>query len=269
MPDLPELYSHLSTLGRVVLGYSGGVDSALLAVAGARVLGAERFLAVIGRSASYPEVQAHTALDLVQEFHIPVREIDTYELADPRYLSNSTERCYYCKSELWTRLAEVATEIGFDTVIDGTNADDLNEHRPGLRASREMLVRSPLAELGWSKHNVRTAARELGLPTWDAPAAPCLSSRVMYGLGITPERLQQVEQGEAFLRSLGIQGNLRVRHHGERARLEVSSDQMEQVRQHWDQVESTFSKLGFLAVELDPHGYRRGALLTSAPLNTK
>jgi pyridinium-3,5-biscarboxylic acid mononucleotide sulfurtransferase len=267
MTDLSELYSHLNTLGRVVLGYSGGVDSALLAVAGARVLGPERFVAVTGRSASFPEVQSRTALDLVREFHIPIREIETHELADPRYLSNSTERCYFCKSELWTRLGVVATEIGFDTVIDGTNADDLNEHRPGLRASREMRVRSPLAELGWSKHDVRVASRELGLPIWNAPAAPCLSSRVMYGLSITPERLQQVEQGEAFLRSLGIQGDLRVRHHGERARLEVNFDQMDRVRQQWDQVESTFSELGFLAVELDPQGYRRGGLLTSAPMN--
>src|SRR3954447_17923691 len=181
MPDIQNLYAHLNTLGRVVLGYSGGVDSALLAVAGTRALGPERFLAAVGRSASYPADQSDTALRLARQFEIPLREIETHELADARYLSNSTERCYFCKSELWTRLAELRHNLGFDTVIDGTNADDLGEHRPGLRASREMGIRSPLAELGWSKTEVREAARQLGLPTWNAPAAPCLSSRVMYG----------------------------------------------------------------------------------------
>ena len=112
--------------------------------------------------------------------------MDTGELADPRYLGNPTNRCYFCKSELWTRLGEVARERGFDTIMDGTNADDLGEHRPGLRAADEHRVRSPLAELGWSKAAVREASRVLGLPTWDAPAAPCLSSRVIYGLAITP-----------------------------------------------------------------------------------
>ncbi|MFL5491559.1 MAG: ATP-dependent sacrificial sulfur transferase LarE, partial [Gemmatimonadales bacterium] len=264
MTDHRILSAHLQTLGRVVLGYSGGVDSALLAVAGTRALGRENFLAVIGRSASYPEDQYDTALRIAREFGIPVREIDTRELSDPRYLSNSTERCYFCKSELWTRLAELAKEIGFDTVIDGTNADDLGEHRPGLRASREQAVRSPLAELGWTKARVRAAAQSLSLPTWNAPAAPCLSSRVMYGIGITPERLRQVELGESFLRSIGVTGDIRVRHHGDKARLELQPDQMERIRDQWAQVEATFLDLGFHSVELDPHGYRRGGLLALA-----
>jgi uncharacterized protein len=265
MADLESLRVHLSGLGRVVLGYSGGVDSALLAVVGAQALGRAGFLAVTGRSASYPEVQAQAASDLAIRFSIPLLEIDTHELADPRYLSNSTERCYFCKSELWSRLGEVAAELGFDTVIDGTNADDLGEHRPGMRASREHGVRSPLADLGWTKNDVRTAARELGLPIWDAPAAPCLSSRVAYGLEITPERLRQVEEGESYLRSLGVRGDLRVRHHGRQARLEVAPDEMERVRAHWDAIDAAFSELGFSAVELDPKGYRRGGLLALAP----
>ena len=264
MSDIQNLYAFLKTLGRVVLGYSGGVDSAVLAVAGTQSLGPERFLAVVGRSASYPEDQSDTALRLARQFGISLREIETRELADPRYLNNSTERCYFCKSELWTRLTELKDRIGFDTVIDGTNADDLGEHRPGLRASREMGVRSPLAELGWTKTQVRRAARQLDLPTWNAPAAPCLSSRVMYGLAITPTRLRQVEQGEALLRSLGIQGDLRVRHHGDRARLEVQPDQMARVREHWVEIERTFGGLGFTAVDLDPQGYRRGGLLALA-----
>ena len=265
MSDLDSLRSHLSAMGRVVLGYSGGVDSGLLAVVARETLGRDRFLAVIGQSASYPEVQAQAALTLARRFDIPVLQIETRELQDPRYLSNTTERCYFCKSELWARLQQVVKERAFDTLIDGTNADDLGEHRPGLRASVERRVRSPLAELGWTKQAVRNAARALDIPIWDAPAAPCLSSRVLYGLPITPDRLRQVEQGESFLRTLGVSGDLRVRHHGEKARLEVGPDQMDRVRKHWHGVEAFFAGLGFSAVELDPDGYRRGGLLAIAP----
>ena len=265
MADLEILRAHLLGLERVVLGYSGGVDSALLAVIGARTLGLDRFLAVTGRSPSYPETQYRNAVELAGRFDVPLLEVDTHELEDPRYLKNSPDRCYFCKSELWTRLHEVARERGFEAVIDGTNADDLGEHRPGLRASREQQVRSPLAELGWTKGDVREAARDLGLPTWDAPAAPCLSSRVRYGLEITSERLRQVEEGESFLRSLGVSGDLRVRHHGRKARLEVAPDQMDRLRAHWRSIDAAFSSLGFDEVELDQAGYRRGSLLTIVP----
>jgi uncharacterized protein len=265
MPALQNLSTHLNGLGRVVLGYSGGVDSALLAVTGARALGPQRFIAVTGRSGSYPEVQYQNAISLARQFDIPLLEVDTHELEDPRYLSNSTDRCYFCKSELWTRLHQVAEDRGFDTVIDGTNADDLGEHRPGLRAAAEQQIRSPLAELGWTKADVRNAARDLGLPTWDAPAAPCLSSRVRYGLEITSTRLRQVEEGESFLRSLGVNGDLRVRHHGRNASVEVAPDQMDRLRAHWSSIDAEFTSLGFERVELDPAGYRRGAMLTIAP----
>jgi uncharacterized protein len=261
MSDLDLLRGHLLGYGRVVLGYSGGVDSALLAVAGRQALGPDRFLAVIGRSASYPAVQWQTAIEVAHRFDVPLREVDTGELSDPRYLANTPDRCYFCKSELWDRLLDVARARGFDTIVDGTNADDLGEHRPGLRAAGERQIRSPLAELGWSKARVREASRALGLPTWDAPAAPCLSSRVMYGLEITPERLRQVEQGEAYLRRLGVIGDLRVRHHGARARIEVAAEQLPRVRAGWEGVEAFFTGLGFASVELDPAGYRRGGLL--------
>jgi uncharacterized protein len=265
MTDLDLLRRHLLGCGRVLLGYSGGVDSALLAVVGRQALGAERFLAVVGRSASYPEAQWRSAIELARRFDVPLLEVGTAELADPRYLANPTNRCYFCKTELWRRLGEVAAARGFDTIIDGTNADDLGEHRPGLRAAKEHRVRSPLAELGWTKAAVREASRALGLPTWDAPAAPCLSSRVVYGLEITPRRLRQVEDGEAFLRTLGVTGDLRVRHHGDRARIEMAREEMAVLRDEWTTVAAFFGGLGFAAVELDPAGYRRGGLLALAP----
>lgn len=261
MADVSRLQAHLHSLGRVLLGYSGGVDSAFLAVAGARALPPGRLLAVIGRSASYPEEQYRTALTLAQEFGVPVREIATREMEDPRYRENPVNRCYFCKTELWQRLAGLAEAEGFDAIIDGSNADDGREHRPGLRAGREWRIGSPLAELGWTKADVRAAARELGLPTWNAPAAPCLSSRIRYGVPVTAERLGQVEAGEALLRRLGVAGNLRVRHLGNAARIEVEPDQMALVRRHWNHVTRELARLGLGAVELDPAGYRRGSLL--------
>src|SRR5438094_4280386 len=205
----------------VLLGYSGGVDSALLAVVLRQELGRDRMLAVIGRSPSYPEAQWRAAHDVALRFDVPVLAVDTHELEDANYLVNPTNRCFYCKTELWHRLVPLARERGLAVVCDGTNADDLREHRPGKAAGLAAGVRSPFAEVGLTKAEIRAASRDLGLPTWDAPAAPCLSSRVQYGLSITPSRLKQVEEGEAYLRRLGIGGDLRVRHLGVAARIEV------------------------------------------------
>lgn len=264
MPDLAALSRHLRSYGRVLLGYSGGVDSSLLAVAARRALPDGDFLAVIGRSASYPEVQYRQALELASRFDVPLIEVGTGEMEDPRYLANAPSRCYFCKTELWTRLEEVAEDRGFDVIIDGTNASDLGEHRPGLRAAKERRVRAPLAELGWSKADVRAAARELGIPIWDAPAAPCLSSRIRYGVRVTPERLAQVEQAEAMIRAAGVQGNLRVRHLGDSARVEVDPEERELMDEEWPLLEPRLLKLGFGSVTLDPAGYRRGAMLELA-----
>ena len=264
MDEVSRLQGHLLSLGRIVLGYSGGVDSALLAVAATRALPAGGFLAIIGRSASYPEVHYLAALELAERFGIPVREMDTRELEDPRYLENPVNRCYYCKTELWTRVTELARAQGFDTVIDGTHADDLTGHRPGRAAAIELGVRSPLAELGMTKATIREAARRLGIPIWDAPASPCLSSRVQYGLAITPERLQQVEAAEAYLRALGVTGDLRVRHLGHRARIEVGPAEFRLVDEQWDEIVERLRILGFEEVVRDPRGYRSGSLLVIA-----
>jgi uncharacterized protein len=247
----------------VLLGYSGGVDSALLAVVLRQELGKERILAAIGRSASYPEAQWRTAIDVAARFDIPLVEVHTHELEDTNYLANPTNRCFYCKTELWNRLVPLARERGLAVVCDGTNADDLGagEHRPGNAAGVRAGVRSPLAEVGLTKAEIRAASRELGLPTWDAPAAPCLSSRVRYGLSITPTRLRQVEQGEAFLRELGVEGDVRVRHHGDVARIEVEPSWIAWIEARHAAITDHLTTLGFARVEIDPRGYRRGSLL--------
>lgn len=266
MSSITDLEASLTRLGSVLLGYSGGVDSALLAVAARRALGPERFLAVIGRSASYPVEQYQRALDLALQFDLPLLELDTHELDDPAYRLNGTDRCYHCKRELWTRLSQVAEERGIASVIDGTNADDLGEHRPGLQAATEHRVRSPLAELGWTKAMVRASACALGIPIWDAPASPCLSSRIQYGLAVTPERLRQVEAAECVLRGAGVRGNLRVRHRDDHASVEVDPAQLPWLREHWDEVSRQLAVVGFARLELDPRGYRRGALLGELPI---
>jgi len=260
-----ELQDHLAAMPSALLGYSGGVDSALLAVVATRVLGPARFLAVIGRSASYPAVQLQAALEVAERYGVPLLQVDTHELADPEYAANPLNRCFFCKSELWRVLGAVAAEREFEVILDGTNADDMREHRPGAAAGAARRVRSPLLELGWTKDDVRAAARELGLPTWDAPAAPCLSSRIRYGLPVTPERLRQVELAEETLRELGVSGDIRVRHLGDRARVEVHADQIPLVEGSWPEVESRLLALGFAGADLDPRGYRRGSLLPLVP----
>jgi len=260
--------SHLAALRETVrgfasalVGYSGGVDSALLAVLLRQELGRERMLAAIGRSASYPLAQWQGAKDVAARFDIPLLELETHELDDPRYLANPTNRCFFCKTELWSRLVPEARARGFAVVCDGTNADDLREHRPGYAAGRAAGIRSPLAEGGVTKAQVRAAAHDLGLPNWDAPAAPCLSSRVQYGIPVTSRRLAQVEQAEAYVRGLGVTGDLRVRHLGEGARVEVGPEWIAWLCERLPAVSARLRALGFNAVEIDPRGYRRGSLM--------
>ena len=186
------LAAWLRDRGRVAIGFSGGVDSAYLAVVARKTLGVENVLAIIGRSASYPAEQWATARNVADSFGVSVVELDTDELNDPRYAANPANRCYFCKTELWSRLVPLARERGFSTIVDGTNADDLGDYRPGAQAAKEHDVHSPLANLGFTKAEIRERSRLLGIPTWSQPSSPCLSSRLPYGTSVTPQRLGQV-----------------------------------------------------------------------------
>jgi uncharacterized protein len=245
----------------VLLGFSGGVDSSVLAVVLRQELGPDRMLAALGASASLAAEQRGVARALTERFDIPVVEVATHEVEDPRYNANPTNRCFFCKAELWGQLGALAVARGLAVVCDGTNVDDLSEHRPGAAAGLRAGVRSPLAEAGYTKAEVRAVARELGLPNWSAPAAPCLASRVQYGLQITPQRLRQVEAGEVALRRLGVTGDLRVRHQGTVARIEVEPEWIPWAEAHLSEITALLCDVGFGTVEVDPRGYRRGSLL--------
>jgi pyridinium-3,5-biscarboxylic acid mononucleotide sulfurtransferase len=248
--------------GPVAIGYSGGVDSAFLAVAARETLGRDGVLAIIGRSPSYPEQQWIAARQVADEFDVPVLELDTAELDDPRYAANPSDRCYFCKTELWGRLAPVARSRGFRTVVDGTNADDRGDWRPGSRAAGEHDVASPLAELGFTKADIRLSSRARGIPTWEQPSSPCLASRLPYGTAVTLERLRQVERAEAALRALGVAGDLRVRYHDELARVEIGAEELPKwlAPEHSTALAEAVRAAGFERVAVDLSGFRSGSL---------
>lgn len=262
-----ELIAWLRGRGAVAIGYSGGVDSAYLAAVSLDALGASRVLGIIGRSASYPESQWITARTLAERMGLPIVEVNTDELNDPRYAANPTNRCYFCKTELWTRLLPVANAHGIATVCDGTNADDVHDYRPGAKAAREHEIASPLAMVGMTKADIRERSRARGLPTWSQPSSPCLSSRLPYGSAVTIERLRQVERAESALRALGIDGDLRVRHHGDLARVEISADRLDAwlapPRVH--AITAAVREAGFARVAMDLRGFRSGSLNVIAP----
>jgi uncharacterized protein len=257
-----RLAAWLSDAVSVLVGYSGGVDSSYLAVVAREVLGRDHCLAVLGRSPSVPGDQWRSAVELAEAHDLAVVLMDTDEVSDPRYAANPVNRCYYCKAVLWSVLGPMALERGMAVVVDGTNADDLREYRPGARAANEAGVRSPLAEVGLAKDEIRVLSRRRGLATWDQPAAPCLSSRIPYGLAVTPTRLAEVERAEAALRASGVTGNLRVRHHGDLARVELDANELDAwlVGGRAQELAQAVRSAGFARVSIDLRGFRSGSL---------
>jgi uncharacterized protein len=247
-------------MGSVIVEYSGGVDSSYVAFVATSELG-ENALCITGDSASLPSAQRRIVEDLSRQFGFHHEAIETHELDDSNYTANNGNRCYFCKDELYTKLAELARMRQVPFIVDGSTCDDLDDYRPGRVAAAEHGIRSPLIEAGMNKAEVRALSQRAGLPTWDQPASPCLSSRLAYGLPVTISRLSEVDRGEQILRDLGFR-EFRVRHHDNLVRIEIARPEMERALNLIviDDLAQRFRELGFKYVTFDLNGYRSGAM---------
>lgn len=255
---LGDLRAALRSMESVLVSFSGGVDSALVLKVAHDELG-ERAVAATGLSGTYAPEEMAEAAEVAKSIGARHVMVETMELTDPRYADNTHQRCFFCKTELYGKLREKADELGLHEVVDGSNADDAGDFRPGMRAARDLRVRSPLLDAGLNKREIRELSRRFGLKTWDKPAAACLSSRFAYGDPITIEKLKQVAAAESFLRSLGYRG-FRVRHHGEVARLEFPAEKLPDVLERRNEITAGVKAAGYKYVAVDLDGYRLGSM---------